>query len=132
LVEGGSIVKTQWLFGLVLAGFAAGVTAEAAAQSTDIAYGTAPRANYVVFVDGSGRISPVASDTVHMAADAAKWARTVNVVGPRVYAEAVKSQLVKDGVPAPAIVVTPKTHAPLPVAADGMSDPAKRRVEITF
>jgi hypothetical protein len=125
-------VKIQWLSGLVLAGFVAGVAGEAAAQSTNVAYGAAPRTDYVVFLDHSGTLSPVAQDTVHMAAAAAKAARTVNVSGPRQYAEVVKGQLMREGVPASAVVVTPKVEDSLPVLSDGTPNIAKRRVEISF
>jgi hypothetical protein len=127
-------VKIQWLTGLVLAGFVAGVTAEAAAQSTNVAYGidAMPRTSYAVFLDRGATLSPVAKDTVRMAAEAAVAARTINVSGPRQYAEVVKSQLVREGVPATAVVVTPRVDDSLPVLSDGSPDVAKRRVEIRF
>jgi hypothetical protein len=124
-------VENQWLASLVFAGILAGAAGGAAAQSTNVAYG-APRADYVVFLDHGARLSPVASGTVHMAAEAAKSARTINVAGRRDYAEVVRNQLVRDGVPVQAITLTPKVDDSLPSLADGMSDPAKRRVEISF
>jgi hypothetical protein len=124
-------VQIQRLSSLVFAGILAGMAGEAAAQSTNVAYG-APRTDYVVFLDHGATLSPVANDTVRKAAEAAKSARTVNLVGRRDYAEAVRSQLVKEGVPARAIMVTPQVDDPLPPLRDGMSDPVKRRVEISF
>ena len=124
-------MQIQRLAGLVFAGILVGAAGQAAAQSTSVAYGT-PRTDYVVFLDHGATLSPVAHDMVRTAADAAKSARTINVVGRREYAEAVKVQLMRDGVPARAIMVTPKVDDPLPSASDGMSDPAKRRVEISF
>jgi hypothetical protein len=124
-------VQIQWLAGLVFAGILAGAAGEAAAQSTNVAYG-APRTDYVVFLDRGATLSPVATDTVRMAAEAAKSARTINLVGRRDYAEVVKNQLVREGVPAQAITLTPKADHALPPVFDGMPDPAKRRVEISF
>ena len=124
-------MQNQWVASLVFAGILAGAAGGAAAQSTNVAYG-APRTDYVVFLDHGAKLSAVANDTVHMAAAAAKSARTVNLAGRRDYAEVVKKQLVRDGVPAQAIIVTPKVDDALPSLADGMSDPAKRRVEISF
>lgn len=124
-------MQTQRLVGLVFAGILVGVAGEAAAQSTNIAY-AAPRSDYVVFLDRGATLSPVANETVRMAAEAAKSAKTVNIVGRRDYAEVVKNQLVKDGVPARAIAVTPIAHEGLSSVSDGLSDPAKRRVEISF
>ena len=125
-------MQIQRLTGLVFAGIIAGVAGQAAAQSTNIAYGSAPRMDYVVFLDSGATLSPVATDTVRMAAEAAKSARTVNLTGRREHAEVVKAQLVREGIPARAIMVTPKTDDVLPPLRDGMSDPAKRRVEISF
>jgi len=124
-------VQIQWLTGLISAAIVAGAAAQATAQSTNLAYGSA-RTDYVVFLDNGARLSPVASDMVRKAADAARSARTVNVVGRRDYAEVVKSQLVRDGIPASAIMVTPQAHDALPSTSDGMIDPTKRRVEISF
>jgi hypothetical protein len=125
-------VQIQRLTGLVFASILAGVAGEAVAQSTNVAYGSVPRLDYIVFLDNGASLSPVATNTVRMAAEAAKSARTVNLTGRRDYAEVVKAQLVRDGVPAQAIMVTPKTDDVLPPLRDGMSDPAKRRVEISF
>jgi hypothetical protein len=54
------------------------------------------------------------------------------VVGRADYAEAVKNELVRDGVPARSIVVVAETGVPLSSVADGVSDPANRRVEIRY
>jgi hypothetical protein len=124
-------LQIQRLTGLVFACILAGTAGEAAAQSTNVAYG-APRTDYVVFLDGGAKLSPIANDMVRKAAEAAKSMRTVNVVGRRDYAEVVKTQLVREGVPARAIVVTPNVDYTLPAVSDGMPDPAKRRVEISF
>ena len=44
----------------------------------------------------------------------------------------VKGELVRQGVPAQAIKVRPESGAPIAKAADGLSDPIDRRVEIKF
>ena len=87
-------MQIRWISGLVLAGIVTGAAASATAQ-TNLAYGAAPRTDYVVFLDRSATLSPVAQTTVHMAAEAAKSARTVNVSGSRQYAEVVRGQLVR-------------------------------------
>ena len=89
---------------------------------------------YVVFFDRStGQLSRVADETIRRAAaDADKSAGLVRVVGRAEYATAVKDQLVRDGVPARAIVVVPKAGNPLPTIPDGVSEPANRSVEIKY
>jgi len=104
----------------------------AMAQTTNVAYAAAPRTDYVVFLDSGANLSPVASETVRKAARAAKAAKIVQVTGRADYAEAVKNQLLRDGVPAQAIVVSAKADNPLPRSADGLRDPMMRRVEISF
>lgn len=124
-------MQNQWFYGLVSVALAAGAALPATAQSTSVAYAN-PRSDYVVFLERNAGLSPVASNTVSQAADAARSARTVTIAGRRDYAEVVKRQMVQDGIPASAIVVTPKVADQLPNPADGLSDPANRRVEISF
>jgi hypothetical protein len=104
------------------------------AQSTEVAFANDPRPGYVVFFDRStGQLSRVADETIRRAAaDADKSAGLVRVVGRAEYATAVKDQLVRDGVPARAIVVVPKAGNPLPTIPDGVSEPANRSVEIKY
>jgi hypothetical protein len=116
--------------GLVLAAMLLGPAA-AMAQSTNIAYATAPKSEFVVFFDGGGQLSPVASDTVNKAAKAAHSARTVHVTGRGDLAEAVKSELMRKGIPESAIVVSAYANDPLPKVADGLRNPMTRRVEIS-
>jgi hypothetical protein len=107
----------------------------AMAQTTNVAYAPvpAPRAQYVVFLDSENQVSGAAVNTVRTAAGAAKSATSVRVVGRADNAEAVKNQLVRDGVPAQSIVVLRREASkPLPKAADGIGDPSNRRVEISF
>src|SRR5262245_14104856 len=106
--------------------------AAALAQSTELAYASAPKSEFVVFLDNGAQLSPVANATVHKAAIAARSARTIHVTGRGDYAEAVKGELMRNGIPANAIEVTPQAYNPLPKPADGLRDPMMRRVEISF
>ena len=54
----------------------------------------------------------------------------IRVVGPVGYATMVKNELVRNGVPARAIVVVSRTAGPLPASTDGISEPAS--VEIHY
>jgi len=106
----------------------------ALAQTTTVAYANESRPGYVVFFDrGTGQLSSVADETIRRAAAAAdRSAGLVRVVGRADYAEAVKAELVRDGVPARSIVVVAETGRALPTFADGVSEPANRRVEIRY
>ena len=117
------------LGGLIVTPFQA-----ALAQTTTVAYANESRPGYVVFFDrGTGQLSSVADETIRRAAaDADRSAGLVRVVGRADYAEAVKNELVRDGVPARSIVVVAETGRPLPTFADGVSEPASRRVEIRY
>lgn len=118
--------------GLVLAGAFLAPIPAAMAQSTNIAYASTPRTEYVVFLDNGATLSPMASYMIQKAARAAKSAKTVQITGRADYAEAVKSELLRNGVAANAIVVTSQAYNPLPKAPDGLKDPMMRRVEIAF
>jgi len=117
------------LGGLIVTPFQA-----ALAQTTTVAYANESRPGYVVFFDrGTGQLSSVADETIRRAAaDADRSAGLVRVVGRADYAEAVKNELVRDGVLARSIVVVAETGRPLPTFADGVSEPANRRVEIRY
>jgi hypothetical protein len=55
------------------------------------------------------------------------------VVGRDDYAVVVKDTLVRDGVPARSIIIVPtRGDNPLPAIADGVSNPADRRVQIHY
>ena len=119
---------------ILLAGFLLTPFQAALAQTTNAAYANESRPGYVVFFDkDSGRLSSVADQTIRRAAaDADRSAGLVRVVGRTDYAEAVKDELVRDGVPARSIVVVAETGRSLPTFADGVSEPANRRVEIRY
>ena len=108
------------------------ILAPSAFAQTEVAYANESRPGYVIFFsNGSAHISSVAGETIHLAAaDADRSAGLVRVVGPADYAGAVKNELVRNGVPARAIVVVPRTASALPTSNDGISEPAS--VEIHY
>ena len=90
------------------------------AQTTNIAYASEPRSAYVVFFDSStGQLSNAAADTVRSVARAAGSAKTVRVAG-RADHEAVKSELVRDDVPASSIIDFRQPASSLPKVGDGL------------
>jgi hypothetical protein len=127
-------MKKLHIGAILLGGLVAAPLYTAMAQTTNVAYASDPRPGYVVFFDkGTARLSSVADETIRRAAaDADNSAGLVRVVGRADYADAVKNQLVRDGVPARSIVVIPRAESPLPTIADGVSEPANRSVEIKY
>ncbi|MEA2804038.1 MAG: hypothetical protein QOE49_4133 [Rhodospirillaceae bacterium] len=127
-------MKKLHIGAILLGGLVAAPLYTAMAQTTNVAYASDPRPGYVVFFDkGTARLSSVADETIRRAAaDADKSAGLVRVVGRADYADAVKNELVRDGVPARSIVVVPRADSPLPTIADGVSEPAHRSVEIKY
>ena len=127
-------MKKLHIGAILLGGLVAAPLYTAMAQTTNVAYASDPRPGYVVFFDkGTARLSSVADETIRRAAaDADNSAGLVRVVGRADYADAVKNQLVRDGVPARSIVVVPRAESPLPTIAHGVSEPANRSVEIKY
>jgi hypothetical protein len=127
-------MKKLYIGAVLLGGLAVAPFQAALAQSTEVAYANDPHPGYVVFFDkGTAQLSPVADETVRRAAaDADRGAGLVRVVGRADYATAVKNQMVRDGVPARAIVVVPKAEDSLPSIGDGLATPDTRRVEIKY
>lgn len=122
-------------FAILLGGLIAVPFHASTAQTTNIAYASQPQPGYymVFFNKGPAQLSSAAAETVHhAAANADKSGGMIRVVGRADYAQAVKSELMRDGVPARSIVVVPKVDNPLPTIADGVSEPANRRVEIKY
>jgi hypothetical protein len=113
------------LGGILLAPFQSSVAQE-------VAYANEPRPGYVIFFsNGPAHLSSVAGETIQLAAsDADRSAGLVRVVGPVGYATVVKDELVRDGVPARAIVVVPRAADALPGPNDGIPEPAS--VEIHY
>src|SRR5258708_35889916 len=92
-----------------------------------------PKGDFFVFAEkGSHALSPTAVATIRTAASEASSARHVALFGRPENIAPVKSELVRQGVPADAIVVQREASAPPLKAADGLSDPMDRRVEIRF
>jgi hypothetical protein len=108
------------------------ILAPSAFGQTEVAYANESRPGYVIFFsNGPAHVSSIAGETIQMAAADADWsAGLVRVVGPADYAAAVKNQLVRNGVPARAIVVVPRTASASPTSNDGIYEPAS--VEIHY
>jgi uncharacterized SAM-binding protein YcdF (DUF218 family) len=118
--------------GILLAPILAPISG-AMAQATNVAYAApAPKAGYVVFLDSGSRLSSTADQTIRMAAEKAKAAGAIRLAGRADNAQAVKRELIRNGVPASAITVEPTSAGPLPYSSDGVSDPSNRAVEIIF
>jgi hypothetical protein len=101
-------------------------------SAQEVAYANQTTPGYVIFFsNGPAYLSSVAGETIQMAAaDADRTTGLVRVVGPVEYATAVKDELVRDGVPAPSILVVPRTENALLAVGDGISEPAS--VEIHY
>ena len=109
------------------------LAAGAAAAQTEMAVAVpAPQRDFVVFADKGQVLSRTAVETLRAAASEASGARQVTLVGRAENIAPVKGELVRQGVPAQAIKVRPESGAPIAKAADGLSDPIDRRVEIKF
>jgi hypothetical protein len=108
--------------------------ASARGQAPNLAYAVDPRPDYVVFLDkGTDQLSSAAADTVRIAARAAaRSGKVVRLVGRPDRAQAVKNELVRDGIPAGSIIVDRASTQPFPTVAGGIADPLNRRVEILF
>ena len=120
-------LSTVLVGGLLLAPISA-----AMGQSTNVAYASAPRTEYVVFFDSNGELPTAASKTIHQAVKAARSADTVRITGHTDHAKAVKNELVRQGISAESIVISHEAGSPLPKPADGLKDPLTRRVAISF
>jgi hypothetical protein len=118
-------ISTILLGGILIAPFQTAVAQE-------VAYANESRPGYVIFFsNGPAHLTSVAGETIKMAAsDADRSAGLIRVVGPVGYATVVKNELVRDGVPARAIVVVPRTANALPSSGDGIAEPAT--VEIHY
>lgn len=94
-----------------------------------------PRPGYVVFF-GPGRpeVSPAAADTIRLAARVARSnkASIIRLVGRADHAEAVKADLVRQGVSAQSVVLVGRDDDPIVRASTGVAEPLNRRVLIAF
>ncbi len=123
---------TKWQVGTALvAGLFFALLKPAFAQ-TEVAYADVTAPGCVIFFSsGPAYLTTVAEETIQMAAaDANRSSGLVRVVGPVEYAIAVKDELVRDGVPAPSILLVPRTEKPLLAVGDGIDEPAS--VEIHY
>lgn len=127
-------MRNRGITALLLSGFVLAPLSTALAQGTHVAYvaPTTPKAEYVVFLDSGNQLSSAAAGTLQRAASAARSAKTVYLVGRADHVAVVKQELMRDGVREGAIVVRPESTPPIARVADGVSDPAIRRVEIAF
>ena len=113
-----------------MAVLAGGLLATSAMAQTQMASAVpAPQREVLVFTEKGGQLSPTAASTVHTIAAEAKASR-VTLVGRPESVAPVKAALEQAGVPADAIAVKRGASTSLPQPADGLSQPADRRVEI--
>lgn len=116
------------------AGLLSGAAGATMAQDLAVAV-PAPKAAsaFVVFTEkGDAALSPTALATVRSAADKARDGRVITLAGSPRDMLTVRDELIRQGVSASAIVARNDDGAPLPKAADGLSDPAARHVQITL
>jgi phosphoribosylformylglycinamidine (FGAM) synthase-like enzyme len=108
--------------------------ATGAAMAQDLAAAVpGPNSAFMVFTEkGSHALSPTAIATIRGAVSDARSAHKVTLTGSPENVAAVKHELVRQGVSANAVVARNEVGAPLPKAGDGLSDPADRRVSISF
>ena len=119
---------------LLIPGLTKGHAADLAAAAPTTAPAK-PRPGYVVFFEpGRPEISPVAADTIRVAARAARSSKAplIRIVGHADHAEAVKAELVRQGVQASAIVFVGRDDSPIVRASAGVAEPLNRRVLIAF
>ena len=94
------------------------------------------RPGYVVFFEPNGtQLSPTAAETIRLAARSAQASKApiVRVVGRAEYAEAVKAQLVLQGVQPTSIALVGRDDSnPVMRASTGVAEPINRRVLIAF
>lgn len=115
------------LAGGLLVGMAGVATAQELASAVP-----APKKDFVVFADKGSALSPTAAATVRTAASEASAASKVTLIGRPENIAPVKGELVRHGVAPDSIVVQQEARVPIPKAADGLSEPVERRVEIRF
>jgi len=122
----------KYTLALVAGGLLMGAAGVVSAQELATAV-PAPKGEFMVFTEkGSHALSPTAIATIRNAVNEARSAHQVTLTGSPENVATVKSELVRQGVPADAIVARNDVGVPLPKAGDGLSDPSDRRVEIRF
>jgi hypothetical protein len=114
----------------VIAALAGGVLlGSSAAVAQNVASLPAGQTSQLVFLDHDG-ISSTGRNMLGTIASEARGARTVELLGAPPYAEAVKRQLIQDGVPPSAIIVRQRAATMLPSPNDAISNPQERSVQI--
>jgi hypothetical protein len=122
----------KFTLALLAGGLLTGTASVALAQDVASAV-PAPKSEMMVFTEkGNHALSPTAIATIRSAANDARHGRQITLSGNPANVAAVKSELVREGVPQNAIVARNDLGAPLPKAGDGLSDPMDRRVTIAF
>lgn len=122
----------KFILALLAGGLLTGIASVALAQDMASAV-PAPKSEFMVFTEkGNHALSPTAIAMIRSVADDARQSRHITLSGSAANVAAVKSELIREGVPQSAIVVRSDLDKPLPRTGDGLSDPADRRVVITF
>ena len=122
----------NYTLALVAGGLLMGAASVVSAQDLATAV-PSPKSEFMVFTEqGNHALSPTAIATIRSAVNDARGARQVTLTGSAENVAAVKGELMRQGVPANAIVARNDLGSPLPKAGDGLSDPADRRVSISF
>jgi hypothetical protein len=116
---------------MTLAVLLGGFSLTSAAMAQNIASLPTANGSYLVFLDRDG-LSPVAKEMVRDAAHAAAPGRPISLSGQAPYVEAVKAQLVREGIPAAQIRVSAWKRSFLPSPGDGLASPEARSVQIDF
>jgi hypothetical protein len=121
---------TKWQVGTALVAALLFALLKPAFAQTKIAHADETAPGCVIFFStGPAYLTTVAEETIQMAAaDANRSSGLVRVVGPVEYATTVKDELVRDGVPAPSILLVPQTESALLVVNDGIDEPASVEV----
>ncbi len=122
----------KYTLALVAGSLVMGTAGMALAQ--DVATATVPsKSELMVFTEkGNHALSPTALATIRSAVADARNAHQVTLTGSPASVAAVKSELVRQGVPATAIVARNDIGSPLPKTGDGLGDVSDRGVAITF
>lgn len=91
------------------------------------------KSEYTVFIDRSGNkpLTVAAKDTIQKAVKASR-SHVIEISGRADYAQAVRDELLRQGVPADRISLQPVVAKPLLKAGDGMSNPTDRQVILKF
>ena len=121
---------TKWQVGTALVAALLFALLRPAFAQTKVAYADETAPGCVIFFSkGPAYLTSVAEETIQTAAaDANRSSGLVRVVGPVEYATAVKDELVRDGVPAPSILLVPQTENALLAVNDGTDEPASVEV----